>query len=168
MTKAKATARPASIPLPHGMDDLQAGVDYLLTCAPEWRQGAADKITADITGIKGTAAAELILIVQRFAAFGGDAEPVRAAFVTFTVDAGAWIGARQQGQKLRSAGGKARKILTTAEQRRRLEVITARLEKVPSKPDTGSQVAYLQTVLTEADKVPTSESSLRRLLAMLK
>lgn len=107
--------RRAPLLLPHGLDDLQHGVDYLLTdCPTESRQRTADRIVAELAGIGGTAAAHLAQAVQTFAAFGGDGTDVHEAFLRFAVDAGAYIGARNQGIKTQSTGARKRAEAATS------------------------------------------------------
>lgn len=80
--------------LPHGLDDLQHGVDVLLSADPHEREVIANKITVEVGCLNATAATDLLLAVQRFAAWGGDPTPVREAFTTFAAECGPHIGAQ--------------------------------------------------------------------------
>ncbi|NIC43311.1 hypothetical protein [Aquabacterium sp. A08] len=82
-------------PLPHGLDDLQHGIEVLLGTenGPD-REGLAATIVDMVGTIPGTATARLISSVSRFAAWGGNADTVREDFQQFIVETGAWVGAQ--------------------------------------------------------------------------
>jgi hypothetical protein len=83
-------------PLPHGLDDLQQGIETLLSSEPQvHRQVLAQTIMDSIGSIPGSAAQQLCLEVGRFAAWGGGENDVRAAFQRFVVDVGVWVGEKQ-------------------------------------------------------------------------
>lgn len=73
--------------LPHGLDDLDYGVEHLPgDCLPADRERVAGKIASDLAGIVGTATRELIFAAYRFAAMGGNGDNVRKAFHRFAVE----------------------------------------------------------------------------------
>lgn len=115
--------------LPHGLDDLAHGVEQLLTncTTAAHREAIADVILRDLDGMAGTAAPLLALAVSRYAAWGGDPEPVREAFHRFAVDAGPYIGAKNRTIAAGAAGGKKQAAQTNNSNARLLGDAMARV-----------------------------------------
>lgn len=98
-------------PLPHGLDDLQLGIDLLLSTAPgAQREAVAATIIDTVGSIPGTAASILVNSVSRFAAWGGNEDAVREDFHQFIVASGEWVGAEQVNHKANTARRKASEI----------------------------------------------------------
>lgn len=78
--------------LPLGLDDLEYGINLLLSADYPLRANIAQMIVDDLSEITGTASSELIMAVTAFSSWGVNPDHVRQAFCKFAVEVGPWIG----------------------------------------------------------------------------
>ncbi len=130
--------------LPHGLDDLEHGVEYLLGDCPPWdRERVAVKIASDLASTGDAATLAFIVAVQRFAQFSGDGATVREAFHRFAVDNGPAIGGLQQASAAARRSANARTPVNVARQARQIAWLAQALKRLRPRARSTDNAATL-------------------------